>query len=302
MGQSEYAQNFIKVMLGWIRHLASSVAGTFHSASGSFSSSSGMSAVNWFAENWLKLLIVLIVIGIVVDWVVWMLRWRPYWAWFRKRRILLDDDIDETMSEEELRKRYQVHVRRKEDPSPRFHSKALRRRDSEDGMLDEEDLDDAFFPDAEDEDESLSYVDIPDETDREKPDDSGERFGVWAGEDPLPQEMEVNELPFDDPDVSDPSEAGEGKKGVVGRILPIRLEKVQDDDPFKADGLEFSDLDDDFYEVVAEEPDHPIRHMHSGLKKDQDSGGADEEEDDVFGGSEEKKEPAGKRARRHGKG
>lgn len=100
---TEYTDNFINVMLGWIRWLASNVAGMFQSSGGK-GGSFGASVLGWFADNWIGLLIVLILVGVVADWIVWMIRWRPYWLWFRKRRILLDDDID--LDEDDMMLRY----------------------------------------------------------------------------------------------------------------------------------------------------------------------------------------------------
>lgn len=87
MQQTDFADSFIKGMLGWIRWIANSIANLFQGGSGS------MSTIAWFADNWIKILIGLIVVGVLVDWLVWMARWRPYWVWFRKRRILLDSDV-----------------------------------------------------------------------------------------------------------------------------------------------------------------------------------------------------------------
>ena len=46
----------------------------------------------WFAGNWITLLVVLIVAGLVVDWVVWILRWRHYKLWFGARQEILPDE------------------------------------------------------------------------------------------------------------------------------------------------------------------------------------------------------------------
>ena len=91
MQQTDFSDSFIKGMLGWIRWIASSIANLFQSGG---HSSGDMSTITWFADNWIKILIGLIVVGVLVDWLVWMARWRPYWVWFRKRRILLDNDVD----------------------------------------------------------------------------------------------------------------------------------------------------------------------------------------------------------------
>ena len=91
MQQTDFSDSFIKGMLGWIRWIASSIANLFQTGG---HSTGNLSMITWFAENWIKILIGLIVVGVLADWLVWLARWRPYWVWFRKRRILLDNDVD----------------------------------------------------------------------------------------------------------------------------------------------------------------------------------------------------------------
>ncbi len=47
--------------------------------------------LNWFAGNWVHIALALIIAGVVVDWLIWMIRWRPYWLWLRKRQIIYDE-------------------------------------------------------------------------------------------------------------------------------------------------------------------------------------------------------------------
>lgn len=50
-----------------------------------------MSVLQWFSEHWIGMLITLIIIGLAIDWLVWIIRWRPYWVWFRRKRVMIDD-------------------------------------------------------------------------------------------------------------------------------------------------------------------------------------------------------------------
>ena len=77
----------MNVMLGWLKSLASWVLGLFDLAG-----STGFSPLKWLSEHWLGLLIVLLIAGVVIDLAVWLLRWRPYWIWFNKKRIVIEDD------------------------------------------------------------------------------------------------------------------------------------------------------------------------------------------------------------------
>lgn len=87
MTQSAYANSTINNMLGWMKGFAGWVLKLFNLAG-----SGGLSPLGWLADNWLRLLVVLLLAGIVIDWLVWLLRWRPYWVWFRKKRIVIKDD------------------------------------------------------------------------------------------------------------------------------------------------------------------------------------------------------------------
>ena len=94
MTQTGYSNIIVNVLLGWLKGLANWVLKLFNLAG------SGGSPLLWLSQNWLKLLILLMVVGVAMDWLVWMIRWRPYWVWFRKKRIIVNDE--RFLSEEEL--------------------------------------------------------------------------------------------------------------------------------------------------------------------------------------------------------
>ena len=109
MTQTGYANAVVNVMLGWLKGLANWVLKLFNLAG------SGGNPLLWLSENWLKLLIVLLVAGVVIDWLVWMIRWRPYWVWFKKKRIIVNDErllrgeeLDEEEFEAMMEKEYEV--------------------------------------------------------------------------------------------------------------------------------------------------------------------------------------------------
>lgn len=41
---------------------------------------------SWFLNNWIPLVLILIAVGVVVDWCIWMIRWRPYHVWATRIR------------------------------------------------------------------------------------------------------------------------------------------------------------------------------------------------------------------------
>lgn len=82
-----YTDTLVTLMLGWIRGLTDWIWKLISMGDGS----GGRIFLAWFSSNWLKLVLVMIAIGVALDWIVWLIRWRPYWLWFGKKRRILDD-------------------------------------------------------------------------------------------------------------------------------------------------------------------------------------------------------------------
>lgn len=82
-----FADSIISGMLGWLKGFASWALKLFDLAG-----NGGLNPLAWLSDNWLKLLILFLIIGVAMDVFIWLLRWRPYWIWFRKKRIVIDDD------------------------------------------------------------------------------------------------------------------------------------------------------------------------------------------------------------------
>lgn len=79
------SNSVLNILLFWLNRLAKWALGLFDL-------SEGFSPLKWLANNWLGILIALLIIGLAVDLLVWLLRWRPHWIWFNKKRIIIDDD------------------------------------------------------------------------------------------------------------------------------------------------------------------------------------------------------------------
>lgn len=138
MGQSAFADALVQTLLGWLRWLADIAWSLLQGGSG---------FLRWFSSHWVALLVGLIIACLFVDWLIWMLRWRPYWLWFRKKRpVLLDDDA--------MARRAVEFAQPKPQP-PRFHSSALRN---------EREDEEAFYEEMEDMSESASMFDEEDFT------------------------------------------------------------------------------------------------------------------------------------------
>jgi|GEM_PF-1986908 len=249
--QSNFSDSFIKGMLGWIRWIASSIANLFQSGSGH--SSGDMSAITWFADNWIKLLIALIVVGVVVDWLVWMARWRPYWVWFRRRRILLNNDVD-GIDDDDLMLRYRDMA-----PSRRGDGLDL------DDLDDLGDLDDIRparrGPNRFDEDEDEDGEDGEAASRRGGPDFDelyDDRYGDYAEDDP---DAELPEEPEDGEDTDEGEAPTRGRAPRQRRPLFRRARKVEED-PFSVEG--------DFFDDLGEDPMADIEppRIRAGLERD----------------------------------
>lgn len=68
------------LLLGWMRSLFDWLWSIF--------SGTGSSGVwQWFLNNWKVWLVILVVGGLVVDWLMWLVRWRPYRVLFGKKSV-----------------------------------------------------------------------------------------------------------------------------------------------------------------------------------------------------------------------
>ena len=84
MAQTGTSNAIVNVMLGWLKGLASWVLRLFNL-------SGGFSPLRFLANNWLKLLVILLIVGVAADLLIWLIRWRPHWVWFRKKRVIIND-------------------------------------------------------------------------------------------------------------------------------------------------------------------------------------------------------------------
>lgn len=77
----------MNIMMSWLKGLASWVLDLFNLAG-----TSGFSPLTWLSNHWIKLLVIFLIVGVAMDALVWLMRWRPYWVWFQKKRIVINDD------------------------------------------------------------------------------------------------------------------------------------------------------------------------------------------------------------------
>lgn len=172
LGQAEYAETLTNDVSGLLKEGADWATGVVQNSGQPMGA---LSALDWFAQNWIILLVTLIVIGLVVDWLVWMIRWRPYRLWFggRKRpEVRLRERFEEDEDEGDYRPR--------KNRRPHFEGSALKQTFEEEDPFEDEfaleaeeeeaefESDDAFEPEAEPEDDFEDFEDFEDFGDDEE--------------------------------------------------------------------------------------------------------------------------------------
>ena len=84
---NQFAESVFSIILNWLKTLAKSLFDAFTS------DSSGQSGfVSWFAENWLILVSLVVVLGLLTDFCIRLARWKPHLVWksrLRKVKIFL---------------------------------------------------------------------------------------------------------------------------------------------------------------------------------------------------------------------
>ncbi|NLG26181.1 MAG: hypothetical protein GX558_12555 [Clostridiales bacterium] len=116
MNTNNFAEWLVEAMLSWSRWLADLLWGSINAGGEG-------GAFNWFVNHWLGLVVFLIIAGSVVDWLVWMVRWRPYWLWLKRDQVVYVDAP---------RGRQPSDGRERRPAPPRFRGTAVRPRPSDD--------------------------------------------------------------------------------------------------------------------------------------------------------------------------
>ncbi|MBQ2834610.1 MAG: hypothetical protein IJE71_08375 [Clostridia bacterium] len=155
------ADSLFTVLMSWVRALVSGIWALF--------SAEHTTALEFLGKNWLLIVAVLVAAGLVIDWIIWLLRWQPYHLWAQRARRILR--IEEPEEEEETHTRAHAAVTRSmEDVSPRADEPQ-----EDDGMAP------LYISEAFDEEqarEAIAYADsVPDEELRAYP---GMRYGAQA--------------------------------------------------------------------------------------------------------------------------
>ncbi len=76
-----FADTLLSLVFGWMRALVEGIWSFI--SSGRF-----QSALSWLGDHWLWLVVLLCIAGTVLDYLIWLFRWRPYIIWRNKLRRL----------------------------------------------------------------------------------------------------------------------------------------------------------------------------------------------------------------------
>ena len=52
-------------------------------------------ALMWLMKSWKSLFLLLLIGGIVLNVIIYFVRWKPHWWWFAKKRMVVDDALVE---------------------------------------------------------------------------------------------------------------------------------------------------------------------------------------------------------------
>lgn len=120
MGQ--FANTLFRALLGWVQSAAAELWGLVTNADISL-------WLRWLLDNWLPLTLMLCLGGVVVDFIVYLIRWQPYRVW---GRVL-----------------HRVMGKAEEDAIPQEQAATSRRWLHADGSVTEEDIREPLQPEPE---------------------------------------------------------------------------------------------------------------------------------------------------------
>lgn len=84
-----FVVGFISIVLGWIREVFYFIWQIFSLEKNSF-------FINLIIDNWILIVILLCAIGLFLDWLVYIVRWKPYYVWIGKK-AKQTNNIDENI-------------------------------------------------------------------------------------------------------------------------------------------------------------------------------------------------------------
>ena len=99
------ADSLFAVLMSWVRGLVNAIWALF--------TSDHTTMLEFFGKNWMVIALVIIAGGLVIDWIIWLLRWQPYHLWAQRVRRLLRMEEPEQEEEQPARAHAALMPRRK---------------------------------------------------------------------------------------------------------------------------------------------------------------------------------------------
>lgn len=75
------ADSLFNLLMGWVRALVSGIWALF--------TTDHTTLLEFLGKNWIVIVAVILAAGLVIDWLVWLIRWRPYHLWAKRARRFL---------------------------------------------------------------------------------------------------------------------------------------------------------------------------------------------------------------------
>lgn len=89
------ADSLFNLLMGWVRALVNAIWALF--------TTDHTTLLEFLGKNWVLIVVVILAAGLAIDWLVWLIRWRPYLLWARRARRFLR--MPEPEQEEKRKKR-----------------------------------------------------------------------------------------------------------------------------------------------------------------------------------------------------
>ena len=90
-----FADSLFTVLMSWVRALVNGLWALF--------SADHTTLLGFLGKNWLVIAVVIVAAGLVIDWIIWLLRWQPYHLWAQRARRLLRMEEPEAQEEAPVR-------------------------------------------------------------------------------------------------------------------------------------------------------------------------------------------------------
>lgn len=75
------ADSLFNVLMSWVRALVNSLWALF--------TTDHTTLLEFLGKNWIWIVVVILAAGLVIDWLVWLIRWQPYHLWAKRARRFL---------------------------------------------------------------------------------------------------------------------------------------------------------------------------------------------------------------------